>query len=256
MQNNNTKYEREEFMKASRLLRNVSQITVRKKAHRIFTLIELLVVIAIIAILAGMLLPALNAARTKARTTSCINLQKQLATSLLAYAVDSNGLIPGFAGVSSWLHWYSILQKQSSELKGEPGKTATCPEYYAWKGGVTDATTTYSVRGGIINGMTPIKIYKQSSSKILMLAEGWRVQGSWNCPYPTVDRGEPLWHGALSMFHVKTGTIAFQDGHAASLTSNQMKTNVFFPYLDGNALAPTGVRHIGSDFETHTWEAF
>ena len=72
---------------------------VRKWKCAAFTLIELLVVVAIIAILAAMLLPALSAAREKARRASCMSQLKQQAAALESYLSDYSGYYPGWAGV-------------------------------------------------------------------------------------------------------------------------------------------------------------
>jgi prepilin-type N-terminal cleavage/methylation domain-containing protein len=77
-----------------------------------FTLVELLVVIAIIAMLAGLLLPAVNNAREAGRQTQCINNQKQFALAVQAYA-SSKGHYPGYRSLVQ-LQVPGVTQPQSA----------------------------------------------------------------------------------------------------------------------------------------------
>ena len=88
-----------------------------KNNKKQFTLIELLVVIAIIAILAGMLLPALNNAREKGRSSSCMNNLKQLGLYFNTYCDENNDYLPyNFTSSGSRYWFHQIGDCMSSTL--------------------------------------------------------------------------------------------------------------------------------------------
>ena len=90
----------------------------RRVFCRGFTLIELLVVVAIIAILAAMLLPALSAAREKARRSSCMTNLNQIGKAITAYAGDYSGYLP------SWSGWWGDGVTWCHDASGNPSFTA------------------------------------------------------------------------------------------------------------------------------------
>ena len=94
---------------------SAKRTAIRRQGGQSFTLIELLIVIAIIAILAGMLLPALQKARQSAKKTECMSRQKQVMLAQIAYADDNHGIMPVVVPYGNATEtWFTLLTRAYS----------------------------------------------------------------------------------------------------------------------------------------------
>ncbi len=135
------------------------------KTLKKFTLIELLVVIAIIAILAAMLLPALNKARERAHSAKCLSNLKQVMAAGFLYSDDFSSELPPYWDATRNYTWSGPLLDQKYVTGGE---LLTCPSYGAKKYIYDGASDNYEIYG--------IRIVKREGTSRSIDVKGQKIQ--------------------------------------------------------------------------------
>jgi len=195
-----------------------------------FTLIELLVVIAIIAILAAMLLPALNQARGRARRADCLSSLKMLGFLFTSYTDGSNGFLPAVATDGGYVTWRDRLATFNGITEtADAGAIALAKQGFYCKAN----TALHPKKGIIMNyGMNDRVAWYQDQfakvsqfkhpSQLCLASDGTYADVGWTSWYANNINETNIADIITVHGYPVQAQIIFLDGHAAAVAPGKI----------------------------------